>query len=300
MLGRAFSYLLIFLLKAISRLPFSVLYLLSDFLYFMLYRVFGYRKSVVRGNLKRSFPDKSEQEIIEIEKKFYHHLCDLIFESIKLFTICEKELTKRFICVNPEHNLEFFKKGISLIGITGHYNNWEMLAISFNLHCSHQGDGIYKKIANPVINEAMIKSRGRFGTILAEMKETSKMFEANKDMVTITGFVADQWPSNIHKCYWTNFLGQETAVSYGAEYYARKYNAAVVFGKTRKIKRGYYAVEYVTIAADTKDFEPGEITKRHTHVLEELIREKPEFWIWSHKRWKRPRPEDVPFETVFS
>jgi len=300
MFNKISSYFLLFLLRLISLLPFRILYLLSDFLYFILYKVFGYRTKVVRGNLKRSFPEKSDAELREIESKFYRHLCDLIIESIKMFTISQKELDKRIRCINQEFVDSLYDKGISLIGVTGHYNSWEMLAIGLNLNNKHQAMGIYKKINNEVINNAMIKSRSRFGTLLADTKSTSKLFEENKDKITVTGFVADQWPSNIHKCFWTSFLGQETAVSYGAEHYARIHGMGVVFGKVRKAKRGFYEVEYVLVAEDARKLEPGEVTKRHTKILEELIKENPQYWVWSHKRWKKPRPDNVPLETVFS
>ncbi|MFN4123077.1 MAG: lysophospholipid acyltransferase family protein [Flavobacteriales bacterium] len=300
MISNLLTHVMLFLIKGLSYLPFSVLYAISDFLYFLIYRVFKYRLKVVRGNIKSAFPNKTDGEIKSIEQGFYRHLCDLIVESVKLFSISANELNRRFKTINPEHTEAYFNQGKSLIGVTGHYNSWEMLALSLNLHHKHQAMGIYKKIKNPVMNKAMIKSRGKFDIILADTKHTNEMFDSNKNQVTITGFVADQWPSNIHKCYWTLFLGRETAVSYGTEHYARKYDMGVVFAKIRKVKRGFYEAEYITIADDVNKFQPGEITKAHTKALENLILEDPQYWVWSHKRWKRERPEEVPMETVFA
>jgi len=300
MLSGIFTHLMLFLIKGISRLPYTVLYAISDLIYFFVYRVFKYRLGVVRANLSSVFPNKSDRELLNIERGFYHHLCDLIVESIKLFSISEKDLNERFKTLNPELTAAFYHKGKSLIGVAGHYNSWEMLAMSLNLHHPHQAMGIYKKIKNKVMNEAMIKARGKFNIILSDTKGSGEMFENNKHQLTISGFVADQWPSNIHKCYWTQFLGRETAVSYGTEHYARKYDMGVVFANIRKVKRGYYETEYVVVADDVRNFKPGEITKLHTQKLEALILEDPQYWVWSHKRWKRERPEEIPLETVFS
>lgn len=300
MISKIFTQTILLILKGLSYLPFGILYAISDLLYFLIYHVIKYRKKVVRENLKLVFQDKSEREIRKIERGFYRHLCDLIVESVKLFSISAEELTNRFKTVNPELTAKFYQQGKSLIGVTGHYNSWEMLALSLNLHHQHQALGIYKKIKNPVFNNALIKSRSKFGLILADIKRAGEMFEKNKENLTITGFVADQWPSNIRKCYWTTFLGRETAVSYGAEYYARKYNMGVVFANIRKVKRGFYETEYVVIADDVSKFAPGEITQAHTIALEKLIYEDPRYWIWSHRRWKRARPDDVPMNTVFT
>ena len=285
-----FSYLLYYLvILPVSYLPFPLLYLFSDFLYLIFYSVFGYRKKVVYRNLRNSFPEKTEKEIDVIAKKFYHHFCDIVLETIKSFTISEKEMRKRMIFNNPELIEDLYNNGKSVVILTGHFNNWEWASMSLSLHVKHKGLGIYLPLTNKFFNSKVLSSRCSFGMVMYGVRETKSYFEKYKGVLSITGFVADQAPSNVEKCHWMHFLNQDTPVFLGAERYATLYNYPVVFGKITKVKRGMYAVDAVMISEKPTEEKPSAITERHTRFLEKQIIEKPEYWLWTHKRWKHKR-----------
>lgn len=289
-MSRILYYLII---KPISYLPFSVLYYLSDLLYFIGYRLVGYRKKVVRSNLQNSFPEKSHAEILQIEKKFYQHFCDLIIESIRLFTLPEKDALARFRVRNPELLQRFYREGKSIIVVAGHYNNWEWAAVALDPQIPHQVAGIYFPLANKFINEKFQRSRRRLGLELIKNTEVKQAFKANADRLMCVLFATDQSPSAAKKAYWTHFLNQETAVFFGAEKYAKDYNQPVIYGRIIKLKRGWYEMEFEVVAEDPGKTTHGEITERHTRLLEADIQKNPEFWLWTHRRWKMKREEEA-------
>jgi KDO2-lipid IV(A) lauroyltransferase len=265
------------------------LFLISDFIYFLLYKVMSYRVHVCRTNLKNAFPEKSNAELLRIEKAFYRHLSDVIVETVKSFTISEKALKKRMVLLNPEVLEEFYKSGNSAIAVTGHYGNWEWAAITLPFQSNYHPQGVYMPIKDQVFNKAMIKSRSRFGIDLIEASKMVVEMEHRKQKLSITGFIADQSPSNPERGYWLKFLNQDTCVALGTEKYSKKYGMAVAFGMIKKVKRGYYTLEYKIVSRDASMSAEGEITKKQTRILEELICEDPQFWLWSHKRWKHKR-----------
>lgn len=277
-------------IKPLSFLPLSVLYRLSDFFYLLIYYGIKYRQKVVFVNLRNSFPDKSEQEIIIIAKGYYSHFCDLIIEAIKMFSISKEELKKRCKVLNPELMDVYAKQGKSLIIPAGHYNNWEMAATASNQQIPHQSIGIYAPLKNKFINDQIRKSRARFGLELLPKKEVKAGFERDKNRLIAVLFGADQSPTSVRTAYWTNFLNQETGIMIGSEKYAKQYDYPVVFGKVTKVKRGYYEFEFIPLADNPRDTTYGEITEKHTRLLEEIIIEHPQYWLWSHKRWKRKKP----------
>jgi len=279
-------------LKPLSILPLSVLYIFSDILYLLLYKILGYRTSVVRTNLKNSFPEKSEKELQKIQSAFYRHLCDIIIESVKLFSISKQELQKRFYIKNPEIVKKYFLKGQNIILVGGHYNNWEILAISLDFLLPHQAVGIYSPLKNKFFNEKLAASRSKFGVQLITKSEVRTCFQQKTTKPTMTVFGADQSPTYSKKVYWTNFLNQETAVAIGTEFFSVKYNYPVIYINVTKLKRGYYEGELKLLAENPAKLQDGEITKRHTEYLEKVIRKNPQYWLWSHKRWKRQRAED--------
>lgn len=286
-----FSCLLLSFLWILSLLPLSILYILSDVLYLVIYRILKYRVTVCRNNLNNSFPEKSAAERLLIERKFYRHLSDIVVETIKSFTISENVLKKRMVLKNPELLESFFNKNISLIAVTGHYNNWEWAAMSLPFHCRHKPQGVYLAIKNHLINRFMIHSRSRFGIELIEVSRLYLEMENRKNRLTINGFIADQSPSKPNKGMWLKFLNQDTLVAAGTEKYARQYGMGVVFGKISKVKRGMYTLEYLTVCGNGAETREGEITSGHSALLEAMIREQPEYWLWSHKRWKHKKPE---------
>ena len=285
MITRVTYYLII---KPISLLPYPILYLISDVLYIIIYKIFGYRKKVVETNLNKSFPEKKHKEIKEITKKYYRHLCDIIMEGIKGFSISEKELRKRLVIKNPEISNKFADQRKSIILVGGHYNNWEIYAQAFAMYSKHTCIGIYKTLSNSFMNNKLNKSRSRYGMNLISMKNTIRSFEEGDEIKAII-FGADQNPANPKKSYWLNFLNQDTAVLFGTEKYAKKYNWPVIFVNINKTKRGYYEVDLSLITKNPIKEKHGKITEDFTKMLEKNIINQPEYWLWSHKRWKHKK-----------
>jgi len=253
-----------------------------------MYRLFGYRKKVVLNNLKNSFPKKSNKELESIMADFYRHLCDIIMEGVKGFTISEKQLRKRLVIKNPEFSNSFADKGKSIIFVGGHYNNWEICAQAFSMYSNHECIGIYKPLSNDFINDKIYTSRSRYGINLVSMKQTKKLFEQDRTPKAIV-FGSDQNPSNPKRAHWVNFLNQDTAVLFGVEKYAKEFNWPVVFVSITKVKRGYYEVEYSLITDKSTEQPHGKITEDFTKRLEQDIINQPQYWLWSHKRWKHKR-----------
>lgn len=280
------------IIKPLSLLPLSILYYLSDIIFILVYHLVGYRKKVVFSNLRNSFPDKNSDQIKEIANRFYHHMCDVIVESIKLFSISEEEGINRFKVVSPEISDKYFEKGISLIGVGGHYNNWEMLATLLDPQIKHQSVGIYTKLTDPFFEKKFSQSRTKFGMHLLPKREVKKFYAEYKDKPTLTIFGIDQSPSSATKrVYWVDFLNQDTPAMYGSEKYAREYNYPVLFIAISKIKRGYYELEFELLEDNPVNAEYGSIIEKGTRRLEQQILERPEFWLWSHKRWKKRRED---------
>jgi KDO2-lipid IV(A) lauroyltransferase len=283
-LGYMLTYSLVWVLHL---LPERVLYLLSDFCYFLAYHVMKYRKKVVYSNLKKAFPGHDPAEIRRIAKKFYHHLCDTMLESAISHFYSESKALKRITYSNLEVFRELHKSGKQVIAVLGHYGNWEYLS-TLSLVTPYPFVAVYKPLRNKYYNRMVTRNRTRFGGIVTPMEKIfRKLLELKKQNTpVITLNLSDQSPM-FHKIqYWTKFMGVDTPVYLGSEKLAKKMDAAVVFLKIRKIRRGRYEVETELICTDPKEMKPYEITERHVRILEDLIREEPAYWLWSHRRWK--------------
>ena len=283
-LGYIFTYSLIWLLHL---MPERILYCISDFLYLLIHYIVGYRKKVVYENIAKAFPDYGKKEIRQTVRRFYHHLCDLFIESSVSHFYSESEALKKITYRNPELLNEMYSEGRQVIAVTGHYGNWEYLS-TLGLVTKYPIVAIFKPLKNKYIDRLMQANRNRFGVIPVPMKEIArKLISFQRDSTpAMSLFLADQRPIFHQIQYWTNFLGLDTPLYLGTEKLARKLNAAVVFLKVRKVKRGRYEVEIEQITGDPKDLEPFEITEAHVRILENLIREEPGYWLWSHRRWK--------------
>jgi KDO2-lipid IV(A) lauroyltransferase len=275
----------------ISYLPFPVLYLLSDFAFFMMYRVIVYRKKDVLMNLKNAFPKKSEKEINDIAKKFYQHFCDLVLEGLKGFTISKKQIKKRFKMEGDEIIEELYKQGKDIVFVGGHYNNWEILALGIGMELEHTVVGIYKPLSNKFFDEKMKKSRQRFGLKLAPMKKVKQFMEEDYGNPKGVIFAIDQSPHNKKTAVWGRFLNQETAFFYGAEKYAKDFNLPVVYAVINKVKRGHYVAEAKLLTDKPNEMDYGEIIIKANQFLEEDILKAPEYWLWTHRRWKHKREQ---------
>jgi Kdo2-lipid IVA lauroyltransferase/acyltransferase len=286
-MGSRIVYYLVIL--PISYLPFFLLYRLSDFAFFMMYYVVGYRKKVVLNNIKNSFPEKTKEEQNKIAKQFYQHFCDLVLEGLKGFTISKKELNKRFVMKQDGVIANLYKKEKDIVFVGGHYNNWEMLALGIGMQLDHTIVGIYKPLSNKYFNEKMKKSRQRFGLVLAPMRQVKKYMEENYGNPKGVIFAIDQSPSSKKTAYWMEFLNQDTAVFYGAEKYAKEYDVPVVYAVINKVKRGHYEATAKLVTEFPTKMEYGEIIKTANNYLEEDIRKAPQYWLWTHRRWKHKR-----------
>jgi KDO2-lipid IV(A) lauroyltransferase len=269
--------------------PFRVLYFFSDRIYFLVYSLFGYRKKVVLNNLRDSFPEKSEKEISLIARKFYHHLCDILVESIKAFSMKEDEVVKRYEYENTRFLDELYRQGKSAICVGGHYNNWEWSGIASGTQLKHRPVGFYKPLSNKMVDAIVRKTRVRGRSLLVSITNTSAVFSQDYGEPAIFYMVADQSPSSVRMAYWMQFLNQDTAVLHGPEKYARLHNLPVVFAYPQKIKRGYYKLKFIMLVEDPSKTAPGEITRIYMNTLEKIIQDKPEFYLWSHRRWKLKR-----------
>lgn len=278
-----------FFILPISYLPKYFLYFFSNLLYVFLGRVLKYRKKIIHKNLKNSFPEKSENEIFEIRNNFYKHFCDLIVESFSGFSISRKSIEQKITIKNQDLLNEFAVKGQNIILIGGHYNNWEMTAQRMPLVFKHELFAIYKPIKNKFYDRKMKSSREKFGLNMISMKETKAYFTNETDTPRAIIFGSDQSPSNSKKAYWTKFLNQDSAFLYGAEKYAKSFNWPVIYVSINKIKRGDYLVEYQLITQKPKEESYGEIIKKFAFLLESDIKNQPEYWLWTHNRWKKEK-----------
>ena len=282
-----FLYYLI--LMPFSFLPSGLLYLISDFLFLVLYNLVGYRKKVVRTNIQNSFPEFSPEKLLEVERQFYHHFCDLVIESIKAFTISRTELEKRFVHRNPELFQKYFDMNQHVTLVGGHSGNWELFAVSVAMHLPHQPVALYSKLHNKFMNGKILESRSKYGLWMKSYAEVKQMMKEGIDQPITVIFGSDQSPNIKQQPYWTEFLNQETGVQFGTEKFARDYDTPVIYGFIHKLKRGHFEMEYRLVTEKPNELPIGEITEAHTRMLEEDIRKEPAYWLWTHKRWKRKK-----------
>ncbi|MGV6945396.1 lysophospholipid acyltransferase family protein [Sphingobacterium kyonggiense] len=278
------------LIYILSLLPFWCLYLISDFLYLLIFKIFGYRKRVVYENLRNSFPEKNEDEIHAIAKKFYRYFPDLLVESIKMASISAKEVRERIELLNPEEVYRHINAGKSVIGVTAHYCNWELAIHSLSLMMDTPELIIYKPLNNKVFNTVHNKIRTRFGATMVPMKQILRHIVKLKNQPHISMFVSDQTPTYQDSDYFMEFLNQDTLVFTGTERIARLTKNPVVFCEIRrKAKRGYYFCKFTTLVENPDAYPEHEITHIQNQFTEQIIRDEPAYWLWSHRRWKRKR-----------
>ena len=280
------------LLSIVAALPFSVLYLLSNGLYYLFYYVFGYRLKTVSTNLKNAFPDKSAPERKRIAKEFYRYLADLIVEIIKMKNISKEQITKRMFLQNPELIHHYFDSNRSIILVTGHYGNWEWGIPRIALVSDHPSLIIYKPLNNKGFETIFNNMRTRFGGIMVPMKSTLRKIIEYKSEPHASVFLSDQTPTSTGSDYFIDFLNQPTLAFKGIEKIARKTNFPIVYCHIDRVKRGYYQAKFTTLVEHPKDLKENEITLLHNKFLEKIIEKKPELWLWSHKRWKHKPKHD--------
>ena len=293
-MNKVVYYLVYGIWYLLSLLPFCVHYLFSDFVYLILYRLIGYRVKVVRNNLTTSFPEKSEAEIREIERKFYHRLCDYFVEAVKMMTMSERQIRRRMVFKNTEALNKCFDENQSIALYLGHTFNWEWITslplwITKKVHCGE----LYHALENEAFDKLFLHLRERWGSECIPLVDIlRKTIEyKHKQQTTIIGYLGDQVPhwNNIH--HWCWFLNHDTPVMTGTERIAIKNRQAIFFLEMTQKKRGYYEAEFKLISRTPEQFKEFEITDIYHQMLEASIRHQPELWLWSHKRWKRTRKE---------
>ena len=295
-------YILYFFCYLISLLPFGVLYFLSDLLYYPLYYLIRYRRKIVRKNLELSFPEKTTGEIVRIEKEFYSFFCDYLLETFKLLSISKETISKRMKFEGLEELNASFAEGHSCAAYLGHYCNWEWisslpLSVDKNIVCGQ----IYHVLRNKATDRLFLKLRGRMGSTSIPMKQTLRRIitlrRENKQFVI--GFISDQTPfwTNIH--YWTDFLHRDTPVFTGTEKIARQANLSVYYMDVKRPKRGYYVATFRKMTDNPGELPEFELTERYMRELEKTIIREPQYWLWTHNRWKRTHEEfDELFEVM--
>ena len=280
----------------ISILPYRLFYLFSDGVFFMVYRVVGYRKKVVWDNLKLVFPEKDEGELLRIRRSFYRHLCDLFLEMVKTMALSKEEVKKRYDIVNIEL-LQEIVKDKSVLAICSHYANWEW-NVSINNYVDSKGYAVYQKIGNPYFDRLFQRIRSKWNTVPITPNETPKtmVYNERNGVRAIYGIVSDQSPQAHRANYWSEYMGVKVPVYNGTEALARKLDLAVVFVKVSKVKRGYYQAEFIPITLSAQETEKNMITEQFLRLSEEQIRERPEYYLWTHKRWKHRNKVPVEFQ----
>jgi len=281
-------YLLVYpILWLISRLPFRALYFLSDLLYPLIYYVIGYRKKVVRDNLALVFPDKTAQQRLSIEKKFFRHMCDMFLEMIKTMGITTKQAEERYVFTNIEVFHELENQGRNTLLMLAHYASWEWV-FSLNTKIVSKGYAIYLKIQNAYFDKLVRDIRSKFGTTLIVTNESRKLAKQAKvsGELFCLGIVSDQSPMMSRARHWTEFMDVKVPVHIGAEEMAKEHNLVPLYLKVEKVKRGYYKATFKKLCDNPNDLSDYAVTDMFLRETEKSIKETPEFYFWTHKRWK--------------
>lgn len=275
--------------KVHAILPMRILYILSDVLYVLIYKIVGYRLKIVRRNMQASFPEKSAQELKQLEKRFYHHFSDYIVETIKLAHLPVKEALRRAHITNPELIEPYLaQNNNTFMLLMGHYGNWEWFSASPARFDDVQIHQIYRPLTNKAFDKLFIYLRTRYGAYGIKKNDTFRdIFKLKKENTrSLVIFISDQTPSKNNLHYWTQFLNQDTPILNGPERIAKKLNIPVIFLDVKKIKRGYYTVDFVLMTDNPKETPDNWITEQYARKMEQSILRDPAYWLWTHKRWK--------------
>ncbi len=280
------------LIWIVTLLPFCCYYLLSNMFFFIIYRIVGYRRKIVFNNLNNAFPNKSEKELKQIEYKFYKNLADIFLEAFKLIHISRKEIEKHWTYENIDIFKQLKNKNKDILLISAHYGNWEWFTFFGNI-VDYKFLALYKSLSSGYFDVFLRKLREKFGLETITMdKAFKRMLTLQKENIpNIVWFAADQAPSS-ETHFWTTFLNQETAFFLGPEKLAKKLDYSIVYLDVTRTSRGQYNAKFTLLFENTRDTKEYEITRKHIIHLENSIKEKPELWLWSHKRWKHKRPDN--------
>lgn len=265
---------------------------LSAIIYFIAYRLMRYRRSIVRGNLQASFPEKGETERRTVERRYYHHLADLLVEGIHNLYASPAAIMRRYRVVNRELLRPYYERGQSVVLMSAHYNNWEYMVTSLGMQFLHHGIGVGKPLQDKLTASFLSRRRTRYGTHVVDHRDVRQVvgYFHRHHVPCALMMLSDQSPSNPEKSYWTTFLHQDTAFLYGAEYFARKYNLPVFYYTVTKPRRFHYEVTLEPLCLEPLAVPQYSIVESYARRLEQQIVAQPEYWLWSHRRWKLHRP----------
>jgi len=277
-----------FFIGLLSQLPFWILYGIADFLFFITFRVIGYRRKMVQKNLRNSFPDTSKDELNKIERDFYRNLCDYGVELLKLFTISKDELSKRMRFKDVSAIEKYKQQNQSVIILASHQFNWEWLLSSGNFNLPVPVDFVYQPQSSKFFNRFSLLCRSRFGAYGISRYTVARELIKRKNMLRAIAIVSDQYPGlKEDKKYQTRFLNQDTVFFLGAHQIATLTQYPVVYAQVKKIKRGYYEASFVEIAEPPYTKDDFTLIENYIKAVENIIRENPAGWLWSHNRWKK-------------
>lgn len=282
------AYILIYpLLWLLSKLPFRLLYSVSDIVFIILFYGIRYRRKTVTQNLKLAFPNYTDSQVKTIEKQFYHHLCDLFLEMIKSISISEKQLRQRMVFTNPDVMRQFEDQDQNAIIIMGHYASYEWLT-AFQLDLKNPGFGVYKRVKNPYFDKMVHRIRSRWNTTMLANKIVRREMQRHIDSGRIANyaFIADQSPRKARGQQWFSFLGMELPFFTGVERIARDFKLPVVHLNVKKLKRGHYEGTFQVLTKTPQDMEEFKITSAFAKTLETQIQEQPQYYLWTHDRFK--------------
>ncbi len=298
--GNMAYYLIYGGIYLISLLPLRCLYFFADCLRLLLYYLVRYRRRVVRNNLVSSFPEKTLEEIIRIEREYYAFFCDYMVETVKLCSIGESEMKRRMVFENSEAINDVLRSGRSVSLYLGHYCNWEWVSsLPASLQAGSLCGQIYHPLESRLADRLFLTIRGRFGALSIAQDDTFRtvMTWQKEKRPNVVGYIADQVPGYGSAHYWADFLHHDTPAFTGAERIARLNNSTVFYADMTRVRRGYYTCRFVEITSNPQSEPRFAITAVYFRLLEESIRRCPPYWLWSHKRWKRTREE---FNRLFS
>jgi len=273
-------------------IPFFFLYLVSDMMYFFMYYILKYRRKVVYRNLENSFPGKSRKEIRKIARAFYRNLSDILVESVKGYSMSPESFRKRYKVENFEFVAQYLKKGRTVIALASHYGNWEWGIEAVAPVFKEKVVALYKPLSNKYIDKYLKEKRRKGGMSLVPIFETRETFDESVENPTLFIMAADQNPGIVSKAIWVPFLNRETACLHGPESYARRYNTPLVYFDVQRVKRGYYTLFIRDLYKNPAQTQTGFVTGLYMQTLEKIIQEKPQNWLWSHKRWKHTKKKE--------
>ena len=269
------------------------MYLLSDILYLIAFHLVRYRRKVVRANLEACFPDWDLRCRRRVERQYYRYLCDLVIEGAYNLYASPAAIKRRYRLVNRQLVDRYYEQGQTVVLMSAHYGNWEYMVSSLNMQLLHHGIGVGKPLQDKLTAAFITRRRTRYGTQVVDqtdVREHVAFFDKYRIPCALM-MLSDQSPSNPHKSYWTRFLGRETAFLYGAEHFARQYNYPVLYYTVRRVRRGCYEVEFSPLCDNPQEVPQYTIVERYVRRLEQDILAAPQYWLWSHRRWKLKPPQ---------